>query len=128
MNLVRTPEGITTFTYNANKQLLGISSPNNVSRSYGYDTQGRISSIADSIAGSRFLTTFTYDNLGRLSTRTHPSGIVETIGYNGNGYMATISAGGSTRYTVTGMNAWQQLTGRRGLFGDNPLQCRQAAG
>ena len=111
INIVSTPEGTTTYTYNTNKQLTGISSPNNVSRSYGYDTQGRVNSITDSIAGSRFLTSFTYDNLGRLSTRTHPSGIVETMGYNSNGYLATISAGGSTQYTVTGMNALQQLTG-----------------
>ena len=111
INIVRTPEGIITFTYNTNKQLTGISSPNNVSRSYGYDTQGRVNSITDSIAGSRFSTTFGFDNPGRLSTRTHPSGIVETMGYNSNGYLATISAGGSTQYTRTGMNALEQLTG-----------------
>jgi len=104
-------EGTTTYTYNTNKQLTGISSPGSTSRTYGYDTNGRVTSVSESIAGSSFPTSFTYDSYGRLSTRTHPSGIVETLGYNGNGYMATISAGGSTRYTVTGMNARQQLTG-----------------
>jgi RHS repeat-associated protein len=57
-----------------------------------------------------FSTTFTYDNKGRLSTRTHPSGIVETNNYNSNGYLASISAGGATRFTVTAMNARQQTT------------------
>ena len=85
--------------------------PGSVSRTYGYDTKGRINSVSEIIGGSTFLTTFTYDTYGRLSTRTHPSGIVETMGYNNYGYMSTISAGGSTQYTVTGMNARQQLTG-----------------
>ena len=56
-----------------------------------------------------FSTTFTYDNKGRLSTRTHPSGVVETNNYE-NGYLASISAGGATRFTITTMNARQQIT------------------
>jgi RHS repeat-associated protein len=108
---VVSPEGTTTYTYNTNKQLTGISSPGSVSRTYGYDTKGRVNSVSETIAGSSFPTSFTYDNLGRLGTRTHPSGIVETIGYNSFGYQTTISAGGSIRYTVTSMNAREQLTG-----------------
>jgi RHS repeat-associated protein len=104
------PEGTTTYSYNTNKQLTGISSPNSVSRTYGYDTKGRVNSISETIAGSSFPTTFTYDTYGRLSTRTHPSTIVETMNYNSNGYLWYISAGGTTQYTITGMNARQQLT------------------
>lgn len=111
------PEGTTTYSYNTNKQLSGISSPNSVSRSYGYDTKGRVNSIGETIAGSNFSTSFTCDTYGRLSTRTHPSGIVETLGYNSYGYLLTISAGGSTRYTLTGMNAREQLTGA--TYGSN---------
>ena len=33
------------------------------------------------------------------------------MGYNSSGYQTTISAGGSTRYTITSMNAREQLTG-----------------
>jgi RHS repeat-associated protein len=106
------PEGTATYSYNTNKQLTGISNPTtNVSRTYSYDSKGRVTSIGENIVGSNFSTSFTYDNIGRLSTRTHPSAVVETLGYNGNGYLATISAGGSTRYTLTGMNAREQLTG-----------------
>jgi len=47
---------------------------------------------------------------GRLSARTHPSGIMETNNYNSNGYLASISAGGATRYTIVAMNARQQIT------------------
>jgi RHS repeat-associated protein len=110
ISTVVNPEGTTTYSYNTNKQLTGISnSTTNVSRTYGYDTKGRVSSITETIAGSNFSTSFTYDSYGRLGTRTHPSGIVETLGYN-NGVLSTISAGGSTRYTITSMNARQQLT------------------
>lgn len=86
-------------------------SPGSVSRSYGYDTKGRVDNISETIPGSTaFSTTFTYDNKGRLDTRTHPSGIVETSNYNNYGYLASVSAGGATRYTVTAMNARQQIT------------------
>lgn len=106
------PEGTTTYTYNTNKQLTGISnSTTSVSRTYGYDTKGRVTSIGETIAGTAFSTSFTYDSYGRLSTRTHPSGIIETLGYNSYGYMSTISAGGSVRYTITSQNAREQLTG-----------------
>jgi RHS repeat-associated protein len=115
---IETPEGTTTYAYNTNKQLTGISnSATNVSRSYGYDTKGRVNSIGESIAGTNFSTSFTYDTKGRLDTRTHPSGIVETMGYNSYGYLSTISAGGSTRYTITSMNAREQLTGS--TYGSN---------
>jgi RHS repeat-associated protein len=112
INTIVSPEGTTSYTYNSpNKQLTGISTPDNVTYSYGYDSNGRITSIGDNIAGSAFSTTLTYDSYGRLSTRTHnPTGITETINYNAQGYMSSISAGGATRYTITAMNAREQLT------------------
>jgi len=111
VNTKVTPEGTTTYSYNTNKQLTGIASPGSVSRSYGYDTKGRVNNISETIPSSSvFSTTFTYDDKGRLSTRTHPSGIVETNSYNSYGYLASVSAGGAVRYTVTAMNARQQIT------------------
>jgi len=110
MNTMVRTEGTTTYSYNGNKQLTGISSPGNISRSFTYDNYGRISSVGDNIAGSAFSTNFTYDTYGRLSTRTLPAGIVETMYYNNNGFLASISAGGSVRYTISAMNARQQMT------------------
>jgi RHS repeat-associated protein len=117
VNSKTTPEGTYTYTYNSNKQLSGISSPSNISRSYNYDSQGRITSLVENIQGSPFTSSFTYDNIGRISSHTFPSGITETITYNANGYLSSIAAGGSTRHTVTGMNARQQLTAS--TFGNN---------
>ncbi|MCE4564663.1 VCBS repeat-containing protein [Maribellus sp. CM-23] len=107
-----TPEGTTSYTYNSNEQLTGVSSPGSVSRSYTYDTKGRVSTISETIPGQPAMSTsFTYDTKGRINTRTHPSGIVETNNYNSYGYLASISAGGATRYTINTMNARQQVTG-----------------
>lgn len=106
-----TPEGTTSYTYNSNEQLTGISSPESVSRSYTYDSNGRVEEISETIPGQSALTTeFDYDETGRLETRTHPSGIVETNNYNSYGYLSSVSAGGVT-YTITDMNARQQITG-----------------
>lgn len=107
---VVTPDGTTTYSYNTSKQLTGISSPNSISRTYGYDTKGRVSSVVENIAGPNFSTSFTYDTYGRLSTKTHPSGIEETNHYNNSGYLDYIQAGGLTRYAITSMNAREQLT------------------
>jgi len=101
----------TTYEYDDNELLINIYGPNSINRTFGYDSNGRINSSGQSIAGTPFSTTFTYDSNGRISTRTHHSGIVETINYNAQGYMSSISADGVTKYTVTGMNAFQQLTG-----------------
>ncbi len=81
-----------------------------MSRSYTYDTKGRVSQVSETIPGSSALnTSFTYDGYGRLSTRTHPSGIVETLGY-ACGYLSSVSAGGSSIWSVTSVNAFMQTT------------------
>ena len=110
LNTIISPEGTTTYSYNGNKQLTGISSPGSVVRSFTYDNYGLINTAAENISGSNFSTTFTYDSYGRPNTRTHPSGIVETLNYNSNGYLASISAGGAVRYSISAMNARQQVT------------------
>jgi len=113
-----TPEGTTSYTYNALNQLTDIISPGDISRTFAYDSAGRVASISENIPGSSpFSTTFTYENKGRLSTITHPSGIVETKNYNARGYLESVSAGGATRWTTTGMNARGQVTA--GRYGSN---------
>ena len=112
INTKVTPEGTTKYRYNANKQLTNVSSPGGVSRSFAYDSKGRVTMITDTIPGTApLITSFTYDTYGRLGTITHPSGIVETKNYNSNGYLSSVSTGGSTRWTISSMNARQQITG-----------------
>ncbi|HJZ39656.1 MAG TPA: FG-GAP-like repeat-containing protein, partial [Bacteroidales bacterium] len=110
-------EGTTTYNYNTNKQLTGISSPDTVSRIFGYDTKGRVTTTMENIKGSSFITNFTYDNIGRMFTITHPSNIVETNSYNIYGYLSSISAGGAIRWTTLNVNARGQMT--RGRYGSS---------
>lgn len=113
-----TPEGTTTYMYNSNKQLTGISSQESgVSRSFIYNNTGKMTSTTETISGSSYTTSFTYDGIGRISTITHPSGITETKNYNANGYLSSVSAGGNVRWEVTSMNAKQQIT--EGQFRNN---------
>jgi RHS repeat-associated protein len=121
---IQSTEETNTYNYNPNKQLTSIVSnivtplSNTVKRRFVYDTKGRVTSSIDSIPGtSRFITGFTYDTYGRLSTVTHPSGIVETKNYNTFGYLSSINAGGALRWTITGVNARQQVTS--GKYGSN---------
>lgn len=52
MNSIVRTEGTTTYSYNGNKQLTGISSPGSINRSFTYDTYGRISVVGDNISVS----------------------------------------------------------------------------
>ena len=90
--------------------LTSIKSPGGVSRSFYWDSYGRITNRIDKIpGGTTFSNSCTYDNKGRLSTITHPSAIVETRNYNSNGYLSSISANGVVKYTISSMNAFQQV-------------------
>ncbi len=116
-----TPEGTTFYQYNARKQLCRIKSPSGVNKIYRYDTKGRLASVRDSIGSLIDSTVYTYNSLGQLSTILHPSGVIETRYYI-YGYFLKVDAGGSTRYTVTSMNARQQLTGVK--YGSNLNETR----
>jgi len=113
-----TPDGTTKYRYNSNKQLANINAYGTVSHTYGYDSYGRVTSIVDTIPRTTPLTTtYTFDALGRSSTITHPSGIVETNNYNSSGYLNSVSAGGSTRWTISSVNARGQVTS--GTYGSS---------
>jgi len=113
-----TPDGTTKYRYNSNKQLVNVNAYGTVSHTYGYDSYGRVTSVVDTIPGTTPLTTtYTFDALGRSSTITHPSGIVETNNYNSSGYLNSVSAGGSTRWTTSSMNARGQVTA--GTYGSS---------
>jgi RHS repeat-associated protein len=112
-----TPEGRTSYSYNANKQLTKINSPNSISRSYGYYTNGKINTIIDTISTEKFLTTFTYDSKGRLYSIAHPSGITERNGYNSYGYLSAVGNGSATLFETLNVNARGQMT--RGRYGSS---------
>ncbi len=113
-----TPEGTTTYSYNTNKQLTGITlltgiTSNNISRTFEYDTHGRIANVSEIIDGTTYPTDYSYDNKGRVSTITHSTDIVETNNYNNYGYLASISADGVTQWTTLAVNSRGQVTSGR---------------
>ncbi|MDB4582941.1 FG-GAP-like repeat-containing protein [Draconibacterium sp.] len=111
VNTKTMPEGTETWSYNTNKMLETISnSSTNVTRTFSYDSKGRVDQISETIPGSSALNaTFAYDGVGRLQSRTHPSGILETMSYT-NGYLSSVSADGVTRWAATATNAYGQVT------------------
>jgi RHS repeat-associated protein len=114
-----TQEGTTTYSYNSNKQLTGISSPGSISRSQTYDSKGRIQTITETIDGSNYQTSFAYDAIGRLDTRTHPSGIVEKNSYNSSGYLYQTLADNAVVWAINTMDERQNI--RTASYGNGTL-------
>jgi RHS repeat-associated protein len=107
-----TPEGTISYTYNDKQQLTQIShSGTKCSKSFSYDAKGRLIDVVEKIGNASWQSTYTFDSYGRISTLKHPSGIIETLGYNTNGYLATISVGGTTLYTINQKNVRGQIIG-----------------
>ena len=114
-----TPEGTTTYSYNGNKQLTGITSPGSISRSQSYDSKGRVQNITETIDSNPYSTTFAYDAIGRLDTRTHPSGIVEKNDYNNSGYLYQTLADNQVVWTIGTMDERQHV--RTASYGNGTL-------
>ncbi len=104
----------TDYTYDSYKQLTNISSPGSVTRTYSYATtgvKGRLTGIAENIAGTNFSTTFDYDGVGRMYKRTHPSGVVEENVYDSNsGLLEKVKAGTTVVWDIDAMNEYGQIT------------------
>ncbi len=104
----------TDYTYDNYKQLTSISSPGSVSRAYSYATtgvKGRLTGIAENIAGTNFSITFDYDGVGRLYKRTHPSGVIEETVYDSNsGLIEKVKAGTTVVWDIDAMNEYGQIT------------------
>ncbi len=105
------PEGTTNYSYNPDKLVSSIASPGGVSRSYTYDTRGRVSTITESIGGISNLVTFNYDSKGRLY-RKYFNGTTdyEQYDYNSNGYLYRIQFNGTTVWQLTGMDEYGHTT------------------
>ncbi|MDP2887525.1 MAG: FG-GAP-like repeat-containing protein [Bacteroidota bacterium] len=109
-------EGQTNYTYNDKKLVSGITSPGGVSRSYTYDTKGRVSTITEAIGGVSNLVTFEYDSKGRLFKK-YFNGISEYEQYDydtNSGYLYRIqfTAAGttSTVWQLTSMDEYKRIT------------------
>lgn len=84
----------TDYTYvtsgNGINQVATITSPDNVSQSYEYDSYGRVIKSTEVIGGQSFQTTNTYNSLGKPATITYPSGYSVKYLYDANGYLSEL--------------------------------------
>jgi len=110
------PEGTTDYNYNTDNQVSTITSPGGVSRSYTYDSHGRVYTVAEAIGGVSNLVTFEYDSKGRLS-RKYFNGTTEYEQYDydtnsGCLYRIQFTAGGTTTtvWQLTGMDEYGHIT------------------
>lgn len=104
-------EGQTNYSYNTNNQVSSITSPGGVSRSYTYDTKGRVSTISESIGGISNTVTMNYDSKGRTYRKYfNGSTDYEQYDYNSYGYLYRIQFNGSTVWQLTGMDEYGHIT------------------
>lgn len=92
------PTGTTTFTYDANDNLTGVSYPNGLGLTFGYDSAGRRTSTTTSDGHS---TSATYDARGRIASVLSDGATVTRYEYDAiDRLVATANANG-TRTEVT---------------------------
>ena len=104
-------EGQTNYSYNSDGQVSSITSPGGVSRSYTYDTRGRISTVTESIGGESNTVTYSYDSYGRLY-RKYFNGTTdyEQYNYNSYGYLYRVQFNGTTVWQATAMDNYGRIT------------------
>lgn len=90
------PDLISTWTYdtaaNGKGKLASTTSNNGYSRSFTYDSLGRVTSISSVIdnPASPYVEATTYDTYGRVSRQTYPDGFAVARVYNTAGYLAQV--------------------------------------
>ncbi len=104
-------EGQTNYSYNSDGQVSSITSPGGVSRTYTYDTRGRISTVTESIGGESNTVTYSYDSYGRLY-RKYFDGTTdyEQYNYNSYGYLYRVQFNGTTVWQATAMDNYGRIT------------------
>jgi len=103
-------EGLTDYSYTTKKQLSNITTPDGVSRSYTYCTDGRDSIISESIGGVSNEVRFSYDIKGRLYRKYFNGTDYEQYDYDtNNGYLYRIQFNGATVWELTTMDEYLRV-------------------
>lgn len=91
--------------------LCQVTSDNAYSRTYAYDTLGRVSQIVTSIDTS-YTISYAYDSSGRLASTTYPTGFATTNVYNIYGYLSQVqkSDASVTYWQATALSALGRVT------------------
>jgi len=104
------PEGVSTWVYDT-LWIGGLTSESGPlsSKTYSYDTLGRVTTSITTVNGQNFAVDSTYDALNRVDTITYPQGssgnrFAVKQNYNAQGFMASVSN------ATTGAVIWQANT------------------
>jgi len=110
----RTSNGATeTYRYDEGNGKGELSSFSNASgsRTYGFDTAGRITSQTDTIFGQTYQQTRQYNGAGLLIAQTYPSGLRLAFGYSADGRVTSISSNVPATPTIVSSVLYQPSGG-----------------
>jgi RHS repeat-associated protein len=79
---------------------------------YTYDSQGRLSTLVETLDGQSYTTLYGYNRYHFLTSKTYPSTFKSNYDYDENGYLTAIknSDKSLTFYKTTSMNGFGQVT------------------
>ena len=107
-----TSEGEIDYTYNSDNLVSTITSPGGVIRTYTYDSNGRTSSITESIGAESNMVFFEYDTKGRL-WKKYFNGTTDYEEYaydSSSGVLSEITFNGVIVWEITGMDEYNRVT------------------
>jgi len=108
----------TQYAYDANHNLIQVTTPKGYVWQYGYDSKGNLTSVTDPLGRT---TTMTYDERNNLTSVTTPSGKTTYYGYDERGNLVEVqdALGNITTYTYDayGNRISQTIEGKTTLFG-----------
>ena len=88
-------DGTSTWVYDTaayGKGKLAKESTNGISKSYSYDSKGRVKDVKTTISNKNFTQSYTYNADGKLATTTQPNGFKLINSYNEQGYLESIKS------------------------------------
>jgi len=94
-SFLSSPTFTNAYTYDAASNRTGYTAPDSSTNTYSYDTLNRLTSLANSWAGSFG---FSYDTLSRRTQMTRPNGVTTTYSFNNLSRLLSVlhQLGGST--------------------------------
>jgi len=110
----------TQYAYDANHNLVQVTTPKGNIWQYGYDSKGNLTSVTDPLGRT---TTMTYDGKNNLTSVTTPSGKTTYYTYDQNSNLVQVqdAMGNMTSYTYDayGNRTSQTIDGKTTYFGYN---------
>ena len=104
------PEFNTTYSYNSDGWIDGVTNTNGSSKTFTYDNLGRVIQSTETVGSESYPVSYTYTN-GKLSQTVHAAvGYTINYLYNTHGYLFKLTnAGGAALKTINKMTSFGQV-------------------